>query len=47
MQASYNPTDLRFEGQRAYDLEEEFVTQFPYRSSGMPNGKLAAAWLRD
>lgn len=47
VQASYNPADLRFEGQRAYDLEEEFVTQFPYRSSGMPNNKLAADWLKE
>lgn len=45
MKATYDPADLRFDGQRAYDLAEEFVTKFPYRSSGMPNSKLAVDWL--
>lgn len=47
MQASYDPTTLRFDGQRAYEIEEEFVGKFPYRSSGMPNNRLAAEWLKD
>jgi hypothetical protein len=46
-QASYDPATLRFDGQRAYELENEFVTKFPYRASGMPNSKLAVDWLKD
>ena len=45
MHATYNPADLRFDGQKALSHEEEFVTKFPYRSSGMPNSKLAVDWL--
>lgn len=47
MQATYDPATLRFDGQRAYVLEEEFVTAFPYRASGMPNNKLAVEWLKE
>ena len=47
VQASYDPATLRFDGQRAYALEEEFVTKFPYRASGMPNSKLAVEWLKE
>jgi len=47
VQATYAPAALRFDGQRAYALEEEFVNEFPYRSSGMPNSKLAVEWLKD
>lgn len=46
MQASYDPASLRFDGQRAYAIENEFVTQFPDRASGMPNNKLAAEWIQ-
>ncbi len=47
IQATYDPAKLRFDGQRAYALEEEFVTKFPNRSSGMPNSKLAVEWLKE
>jgi hypothetical protein len=45
-QISYDPTVLRFDGEQAYTLENEFVTQYPYRSSGMPNSRLAVDWLK-
>ncbi|MGE5225160.1 MAG: M28 family peptidase [Omnitrophica WOR_2 bacterium] len=44
---NYDPATLRFDGQRAYTIENEFVTKFPYRASGMPNNRLAAAWLQE
>jgi hypothetical protein len=47
MQVSYDPASLRFDGQRAYAIENEFVTQFPDRASGMPNNKPAAEWLKE
>jgi len=45
-QASYDPSTLRFDGAKAYNLEEKFVTTFPYRSSGQPNNRLATEWLQ-
>jgi hypothetical protein len=47
VQATYDPASLRFDGQRAYALEDEFVTKFPNRSSGMPNSQLAVEWLKE
>jgi hypothetical protein len=47
LQASYDPADLRFDGQRAYDLESEFVTAFPNRVSGSEKTRQAAAWLQE
>jgi hypothetical protein len=47
LQASYDPTTLRFDGQRTYEIEKEFVGFFPNRASGMPNNRLAAGWLKD
>ena len=44
--ATYDPASLRFSGERALALGAEFVQSFPNRSSGMPNNKLATAWLR-
>lgn len=42
---AYDPASLRFSGQRAFEIEAGFVQQFPNRSSGQPNNKLAAEWL--
>ena len=39
------PGSLRFSGERAFQIEEEFVTKFPHRHSGQPNNKLAAEWI--
>ncbi|HSF81759.1 MAG TPA: M28 family peptidase [Anaerolineales bacterium] len=36
---------LRFEGERALEIETEFVTSFPHRHSGQPNNRLAAEWF--
>ena len=47
MQTSYDPADLRFDGERAYALENEFVTKFPNRVSGLPNIPLAVDWLQE
>ena len=47
MQTSYDPAALRFDGQRAYTIEGQFVSQFPYRSSGQPNSRLAVDWLKE
>jgi hypothetical protein len=44
-QVTYDPSKLRFDGQRAFAIEEEFVTRFPDRASGMPNSKPATEWL--
>lgn len=46
-EASYDPTTLRFDGDRAYEIEVDFVGKFPNRSSGRPNNRLAAEWLKD
>ena len=43
--ATYDPASLRFSGERALEIEAGFVQQFPNRSSGQPNNKLAAEWL--
>ena len=47
LQASYDPTDLRFDGERAYQIEDEFVTAFPNRVSGSEQTRQAAAWLEE
>ncbi|HUG34167.1 MAG TPA: M28 family peptidase [Anaerolineales bacterium] len=39
------PEDIRFSGERAFDIETEFVRLFPNRHSGQPNNRLAAEWL--
>lgn len=44
---TYDPSTLRFDGQRAYAIENEFVTKFPDRDSGMPNSRLATEWLKE
>ncbi len=45
-QITYDPATLRFDGQRAYFLESDFVTRFTNRASGMPNSQLATEWLK-
>jgi hypothetical protein len=45
IQVSYDPTSLRFDSQRAFELQGELAQQFPYRSSGQPNNRLAAEWI--
>lgn len=45
VQMSYDPGTLRFSGDRAMELEREFVTRFPNRHSGQPNNRLAMEWL--
>ncbi len=47
MQTHYDPAALRFDGERAYAIEGEFVGQFPYRHSGQPNNRLATEWLME
>lgn len=42
---TYKPGNLQFSGERALEIETEFVTQFPGRHSGQPNNHLAADWL--
>jgi len=44
VQADLQP--LRFDGDNAYALEEEFVTSFPNRDSDTENNTRAAAWVR-
>ncbi|MBI3962344.1 MAG: M28 family peptidase [Deinococcus sp.] len=46
VQTTYDPQTLRFSGERALEIETEFVQRFPLRASGMPNNQLAAEWLR-
>jgi hypothetical protein len=38
---------LRFSGERALEIEAEFVQRFPNRSSGQENNRLAAEWIRE
>jgi len=47
LQASYDPVNLRFDSGSAIALEREFVTRFPYRSSGQPISQLATEWLNE
>jgi len=43
----YDPANLRFDGDKAFAMEGDFVTRFPSRHSGQPNNRLAAEWLRE
>ena len=45
LQINVKPGSLRFSGERAFQIEEEFVTRFPHRHSGQPNNQLAAEWI--
>lgn len=44
---SYDPATLSFDGQRAYAIEEEFVTGFTKRVSGSEQTHLATEWLQE
>ena len=46
VQVSYDPAALRFDNQHAFELQGEFASRFPYRSSGQPNSQLAVEWIR-
>jgi hypothetical protein len=41
-----DPEPLRFDGERAFELEEEFATSFTNRDSGTESNTRAAAWIR-
>lgn len=45
--SAYDPSALRFSGERARAIEADFVQRFPNRSSGRENNRLAAEWLRN
>jgi hypothetical protein len=45
VQVSYDPASMRFDNQRAFEMQGQFASQFPYRSSGQPNNHLAAEWI--
>jgi len=47
IQASYDPSSLRFDGEQAYGIEEAFVGGFPNRVSGSEKTRQAAAWLEE
>ena len=44
---SYDAANLQFSGKQALALEEDFVTQFPNRASGMPNVEPGTRWLQE
>lgn len=44
---AFDPASLRFSGERALEIEAEFVARFPDRDSGKPNNRLAAQWLAE
>ena len=46
MELSFDPSVLRFSGENAYELEEEFVTTFTRRVSGTEQSRLGTEWLR-
>ncbi len=41
----YDPADIRFSGERAYAIEEEFVTTHTNRVSGSEESRKAVEWL--
>jgi len=45
-QASYLPGTLKFSGERAYAIEEEFVTTYTDRVSGTEQSRMATEWIR-
>ena len=42
----YDPDEIRFSGERAFEIEGEFVSAFPNRDSGQPNNRKAIEWLQ-
>jgi hypothetical protein len=44
-EVNYDPTSLRFDGDKAFEFETEFVTSFPNRHSSAPNNLPASQWL--
>lgn len=44
-QITYNPDDIRFSGQTAFALENEFVTRFTNRHSGTEQNSLGTEWV--
>lgn len=36
LETTFLPASLRFSGERAFELESDFVTRFLYRHSGQP-----------
>ncbi|NOR89896.1 MAG: M28 family peptidase [Anaerolineales bacterium] len=42
-----DPNAIRFDGNKAFDIESEFVTQFTNRHSGTDQNWLATEWLRE
>ena len=45
--AQYDPAEIRFSGERAYEIEEEFVTTHTNRVSGSEESRQATTWLQD
>ena len=46
-QIAYDPATLAFSGQRALEVQGEFVNSFPHRASGEINNELAAEWIQE
>ena len=46
MELSFDPSELQFSGERALEIEEEFVTTYTYRVSGTEQSRLGTEWLR-
>ena len=44
---NFDPNSIRFDGNRAFEIEYEFVTQFINRYSGTDQNRLATEWLRE
>lgn len=42
----FDPNSLSFSGEKAFALEEAFVTQFTNRHSGIEQNRLATQWIR-
>ena len=47
IQASFDPAELKFDGEKAFAIETEMVTRFPDRASGYANNHLAALWIQE
>jgi hypothetical protein len=43
---SYEPSDLQFSGERAFEMEEQFVTTYINRHSGTEQSRKGTKWLR-
>ena len=47
MSAQYDPGEIKFSGEQAFAIEEQFVTSFQNRTSGSAESAAAVIWLQE